>query len=210
VAEPYAVAKCLEPKEANDFSGIFIDIGGGTTDIALVDNGGLVGTKMFALGGRTFTKRVAEIMNEKFSEAEKIKINYSAENLPKEDIKIISHGLINDAQVWLSGVELTLEEFSSVDILPSKIMLCGGGVNLPEIQEILKSPDWYKDLPFAKKPTIHFINPKDVVNIEDETGDLIHVSDVTPMALANLALDIAGPIDVIDHVIKQVTADLRK
>lgn len=209
VAEPYAVAKCLEPKEAHDFSAIFIDIGGGTTDIALVDNGGLVGTKMFALGGRTFTKRVSEIMGSKFAEAEKTKINYSALNLPKEDLEIISRGLARDAEVWLSGVELTLEEFDSVDILPSKILLCGGGVNLPEISKVLKSEDWYKQLPFARKPLIHFIQPKDVVNIEDETGELDDVSDVTPMALANLALDMAGPIDIIDHVIQKVTTDLR-
>lgn len=208
VAEPYAVAKCLGPTEAKDFSAIFVDIGGGTTDIALVNNGGLVGTKMFALGGRAFTKRITDITGKQFIEAEKTKINYSAGNLPKEELEKIKKSLSSDVEVWLSGTELTLEEFSesnNVDILPAKIFLCGGGSNLPEIEAILKTDEWYKKLPFAKKPVINFINPKDVANLEDATGELHDISDVTPLALANIALDIAGPIDVMDHIMKKVS-----
>src|SRR5688572_12678960 len=59
-AEPYAVARCID-EESTDFAAIFIDIGGGTTDVAVVRNGGVEGTKMFAIGGRAFTKRVAAV-----------------------------------------------------------------------------------------------------------------------------------------------------
>ncbi len=38
-AEPYAVSRLYGPETAQDFSAIFIDIGGGTTDIAVVQNG---------------------------------------------------------------------------------------------------------------------------------------------------------------------------
>ena len=41
VAEPYAMARCVATDEVYDFGGIFIDIGGGTTDVALVRNGGI-------------------------------------------------------------------------------------------------------------------------------------------------------------------------
>lgn len=213
VAEPYAVAKCLGANEVQDFSAIFIDIGGGTTDIALVDNGGLIGTKMFALGGRAFTKRVCDVVGGNFLEAEKTKINYSAGNLPKQTMEMIAEALKTDAEVWLSGVELTLEEFSEangVDILPTRIYLCGGGTMLPEIETILKNDDWYKRLPFAKKPVVSFISPKDVVAIEDATGELHSVSDVTPLALANSALDIAGPIEIMDHLMQKVVGGLKK
>jgi len=53
-AEPFAVAKSVGGQDSGEFSAIFIDIGGGTTDIALVNNGGVEGTKMFAIGGRSF------------------------------------------------------------------------------------------------------------------------------------------------------------
>src|SRR3990167_8371298 len=63
VADPYALARSVGPKESAEFSSIFIDIGGGTTDIAVVRQGGVEGTKMFALGGRAFTKSLASILN---------------------------------------------------------------------------------------------------------------------------------------------------
>src|SRR5205085_9934024 len=59
VAEPYALARCLSTNAGTDSGAIFIDIGGGTTDIALVRQGGIEETRMFALGGRTFTRRLA-------------------------------------------------------------------------------------------------------------------------------------------------------
>jgi cell division protein FtsA len=64
-------------EDSLDFSAIFIDIGGGTTDIAVVRNGGLEGTKMFGLGGRAFTKRLAQELNIGFEEAEMLKIKYA-------------------------------------------------------------------------------------------------------------------------------------
>src|SRR5438105_3636098 len=59
VAEPYALARCLSTNAGGDSGAIFIDVGGGTTDIALVRQGGIEETRMFALGGRTCTPRLA-------------------------------------------------------------------------------------------------------------------------------------------------------
>ena len=39
------------PGELGDAGAIFVDVGGGTTDVALVRHGGIAGTKMLALGG---------------------------------------------------------------------------------------------------------------------------------------------------------------
>jgi len=75
-AEPYAVARSVDYDDAIDFNAIFIDIGGGTTDIAVVRNGGLEGTKMFAFGGRAFTKKLAQELRIDFDEAEDLKIKY--------------------------------------------------------------------------------------------------------------------------------------
>ena len=60
VAEPYAVARCLGGDQVQQAGALFIDVGGGTTDIALVRQGGVEGTRMFALGGRAFTKSLAD------------------------------------------------------------------------------------------------------------------------------------------------------
>jgi cell division protein FtsA len=209
-AEPYAVARSVEGAESAEFSAIFIDIGGGTTDIAVVSSGGLVGTKMFALGGRAFTKRISQILGISSSQAEELKIKYSRGELKDEEqVKIIKEAFKTDCEVWFSGVELSLSEFSNLELLPSRILLCGGGSILPDILEALNTKKWSKKLPFAKRPNVHFINPKDVVNITDSTGKLTKIQDVTPMALANLAIELAGDETISDNLLNGLVKSLR-
>lgn len=202
--EPYALARCTGIDKADNFSAIFIDIGGGTSDIAVVRNGGIEGTKMFAMGGRTFTNRIAQNLGIGFNEAEDIKLRYSYRELGKEVTKKIRRILEGDIDVWLSGVELCLAEFSNLELLPSKILLCGGSSQLPLIQEALYSNKWIENLPFAKKPEIYYIKPKEVVNIIDETKKLKSVQDITPMALASNAIELAGEDDVLSGILKKV------
>ncbi len=209
-AEPYAVARSVEGSESAEFSAIFIDIGGGTTDIAVVSSGGLVGTKMFALGGRAFTKRISQILGVSFSQAEELKIQYSKGELKDENqVEIIKNAFKTDCEVWFSGVELALTEFSNLELLPSRILLCGGGSALPDILETLNNRKWSKKLPFAKRPTAHFINPKDVVNLEDKTGKLTDIQDVTPMALANLAIELVGDEPVVGGLLNNLLKSLK-
>lgn len=207
-AEPYAVARSMGVNEAGEFNAIFVDIGGGTTDIAVVTNGGLEGTKMFAIGGRSFTKRLAQVLNVPFGRAEEIKLAYSSDMLKEGSKKIVRDAIYADANVWLSGVELALSEFTNVELLPNRILLCGGGSALPEIKEVLTDSDWYKDLPFSKKPQVHFIKPKDVVNIVDETGKLVDQQDITPMGLANLVVEM-GEEDVLPSLMRKITKTLQ-
>ncbi len=214
-AEPYAVSRCLGMEESVDFSAIFIDIGGGTTDVAVVRNGGVEGTKMFGFGGRTFTKRVANVLSLPFPEAEEIKLQYARGDISAEKQAMLHKALMSDSEVWLAGVELALEEFArkakgqESELLPSRILLCGGGSMLPDIRKTLEQAKWSDDLPFARQPKAEFIMPKDVVSIIDQTGKLHNQQDVTPMALANLALDFAGQEGVVDQVLGSVTEGLK-
>ena len=208
VADPYALAKSIGPKESTEFSAIFIDIGGGTTDIAVVRQGGVEGTKMFAIGGRSFTKRISTAMGISFEEAEEMKMKYSANELGTDDQQFIKKSLETDCQVWLSGVELTLEEFSKLDLLPSRILMCGGGSGLPDVAEVLENAKWNPKLPFARKPVVHFIKAGDVENIIDQTNGLNNLWDITPMSLANMAIDLVGEEKVMDSVLNKIVGGL--
>lgn len=213
--EPYAVARCFGNDDSGDISSIFIDVGGGTTDIAVVRSGGLEGTKMFALGGRVFTKRIATAQKINFSEAEKIKIAYSEGKLEPEDQKRVQEYIEGDVAVWLSGVELALEEFTQSErfadnkLLPSKIYLCGGGSLLPDLKDALIKKKWLDVLPFAKEPDVQYIKPDMVGNIIDENGTLRSTQDVTPMALANLALDLVGTDTAMSQAMNKILKGLR-
>lgn len=208
-AEPYAVARCLGPNESVEFSAVFVDIGGGTSDIAVVRAGGLEGTKMFALGGRAFTKRIAQVLGVSFSEAEDLKIRYSDGELDKGRADAVRQAIEADCQVWLSGIELTLEEFSTGELLPNRILLCGGGSALPDIYTTLQQAVWPKKMAFARKPSVHFLQPKDISTIIDKTGELKEPRDVTPMALANIALDLVGQERIMDSVLSRVVSSLK-
>jgi cell division protein FtsA len=208
--EPYAVAKSMGVGDISDFSAVFIDIGGGTTDIAVVRNGGLEGTKMFALGGRAFTKRLALELNIGFEEAEVLKIKYAEGRLGRDVSFKIDKILENDCQVWRSGVELSLEEFAESDVLPSKFFLCGGGSGLPGIRKALMSQIFGQNLHFSKSLQVSFLQPRDVVNIVDETGKLKDPQDITPMSLANLALDIVGEEKVLSGILRRAVKMIQK
>jgi cell division protein FtsA len=202
-AEPYAITRALDNDDGN-FGAIFIDVGGGTTDIAVVRDGMLEGTKMFTLGGRTFTKRLAQSLNISFNEAEEIKVAYASDKLEKQSHRIVREAMKSDCDVWLSGVALTLSEFDHIDIFPSKILLCGGGANLPEIREALESREWVSSLPFSKKPQIAFVNTKYISTLIDETKTLNQSEDVTPLALAHLGLEFTRDEQVLSKVLKKV------
>lgn len=208
-AEPYAVARAVAEEQSIEFSAICIDIGGGTTDIAVVRAGGVEGTKMFALGGRAFTKRLAQVFELPFTKAEELKISYSEGHLAKKRAAEVADALTADAQVWLEGVGLSLEEFGADDLLPSRILLCGGGSNLPEIHRVLSQAKWRPELPFAKKPTIQFIKPQDITRLTDETGDLGKPQDITPLGLANLGIDLVGEETVVEGIMGHIVESLR-
>lgn len=209
-AEPYAVARSVDYDDALDFNAIFIDIGGGTTDIAVVRNGGLEGTKMFAFGGRAFTKKLAQELRINFEEAEELKISYAEGKLGNDVSAKIEQIMQSDCSVWLSGVELSLSEFAGSDVLPSKILLCGGGSGLPGIKKALISKEWLRELPFAKSPNVSYLQPRDVVRVFDETGTLKNPQDVTPMGLVNLILDVTDEEKVMAGILRRVLQNIQE
>jgi cell division protein FtsA len=184
VAEPYAMARCAATDEVYDFGGIFIDIGGGTTDVALVRNGGIEGTRMFPIGGRVFTKKLAAQLGTSFTEAEEIKLLYSRGELPPERTDRVSSILSKDAEVLVEAVAITLQDLAKGDRLPTAIYLAGGGSALPEVRQQLEAFPWGEKLPFGRTPSVQVLRPADVRGIYDSTGLLLDQQDITPMGLA--------------------------
>jgi len=203
VSEPYALSRSMDYEEG-ELSAIFIDVGGGTTDIAVVNNGTVVGTKMYAIGGRTFTKRLSVELNISFMEAEKLKLAYTSDKLEQKSKKIVSDIISNDMEIWLEGIVLALSEFKETDVLPSRILLSGGGTHLPEIKDALNNRKWYKKLHFARTPEARFMNPKDLANIVDETKKIKDQQDITPMALVNIGMDLAGEESAVQKALRKV------
>jgi len=98
-------------------------------------------------------------MNLSYTDAEKLKINISNSQIKPTVAKEVNAAIDKTLEVWVAGVELALSEFDSVDHLPNRILLCGGGASLAKLVTALQTEDWYKDLPFTKKPSVHYIQP---------------------------------------------------
>lgn len=189
-AEPFAVARSVIGDDPNaNLSAILIDVGGGTTDIAVVNEGGVEGTKMYGIGGRSFTKSIERDLNTDFERAEALKLGLSTGRTPEPRRKPVEAALNKTLSVWLNGVELALEEFKRLDHLPHKILLCGGGASLEMLTATLAESQWYTDLPFTKKPTVQLIQPSQVVGITDTTGVIDDHTFITAMGLLRVAMD---------------------
>lgn len=193
--EPFAVCRaCLGDDLESSFSGIVMDIGGGTTDIAVIEDGGVEGTKMFGIGGRSFTHQIEESLGVDFETAENYKLDYDTGKLDDRVKSKIETALSRNLSVWLTGVEVALEEFENVGSLPRNIMLCGGGASLSLLQEKLAISDWYTNLPFTRRPIIHLIDVNELPNLDIEhlnaegLGELDH-SFATALGLLRVGVD---------------------
>lgn len=203
-AEPYAIAKTVKTDLNNNEvleEAIFIDIGGGTTDIAVVRREGIEGIKSLALGGKAFTKRLAQVFDLGLQEAEEIKLKYSKGEVGALVKKKINSIFSQDIQVWLLGIQLALEEFSRSNPLPLRVFLCGGASLLPGIRKSLESEDWWRSLSFAQQPRINYLSPSDIISVKDLTGQLAEAGDITPLALAGLALEL---VKEENHLMKSI------
>ena len=220
--EPFAVCRaCLGNELESNFSAIVMDIGGGTTDIAVVDDGGVEGTKMFGIGGRSFTHQIANRTGLDYDTAEAVKLQIGGVSLDQltlmhrdetvaeaerrneiqtilstpERAKKINEDISANIEVWLGGVAVALEDFPLIEALPTKILLCGGGAGLSALQEKLATSDWYNDLPFSRRPLVHLLDDVDIPGIENSTSEDLDYSLITAFGLLRVAIDTLAGTD---------------
>lgn len=189
-AEPFAVARSVVGDDPNtSVSAILMDVGGGTTDIAVVNEGGVEGTKMFGIGGRAFTHAIERELDIDFVKAEALKLSIGTGKIKETRRESLEKILNKTLNVWVNGVDLALSEFNKLDHLPHRLLLCGGGSSLDMLMQCLEESEWHKDLPLTKKPVVQHIQPEEVVGITDTTGDIADHTYITAMGLLRVGVD---------------------
>ena len=161
--QPIASSESVLTNEEKEMGVMLVDIGGGTTDIAIWKEGGLVHSQIIPVGGNHFTNDLAVALKVPHAEAERIKINHGsvlAEKL-NQSAHITVQGIAgtDSREVRLSRIAKVLglraEELFQIikDIICDKnldhelnggVVLTGGGAlikSLPELGEyILEHP----------------------------------------------------------------------
>lgn len=192
VVEPFAIARaCLGDDVDTEFSAILVDIGASSTSVSVVDSGDICGTKMFNIGGLSFTRQIAESLNITSKKAELIKLHLEDDTKLSDTLIAKATAAIDRSlSVWQAGIEMALDDFKNIEPLPRDIFLSGGSSQLFPLEETLALSNWYQSLPFARRPLIHILNPLDLPDfVFNEDADKLDASFIVALGLLRVAVD---------------------
>ncbi|MFO7790913.1 MAG: cell division protein FtsA [Bacteroidota bacterium] len=153
--EPLASAEAVLSKREKEMGVAMVDIGGGTTDMAVFCNEVLQHTAVIPLGGNSVTSDIKQAFSVLQSQAENLKIEYGAALQSKsqkdimiqvpglkgrEERKILLKDLVYVIQERMKeivyAIKFQIEESGYADRLNAGIVLTGGGAllnNLPQL-----------------------------------------------------------------------------
>jgi cell division protein FtsA len=163
VLEPLASAQAVLAGDERELGVCMIDIGGGTTDIAVFADGSIKNTAVLGLGGTHLTKDIAVGLRTPFEEAERIKKKFgvaSARYLATDDVltvpsvggqspreisrKILCEIIEPRVEEILSLARQEIVKAGLADKIPSGVILTGGASALDGIpnlaEEIFETP----------------------------------------------------------------------
>ena len=155
VLQPLASSEAVLTDEEKELGVCLVDIGGGTTDIAIFSGGSIVHTAVLALGGNNLTNDIAVGLRTPAHEAERIKQRYGcaqASMVDKADmIDVPSVGgrepRVMGRQILCEILEPRVEEIFQLvqheierngfsDMLTSGVVITGGSTLLPGMSEL--------------------------------------------------------------------------
>ncbi len=155
VLQPLASSEAVLTDEEKELGVCLVDIGGGTTDIAIFHGGSIVHTAVIALGGNNLTNDIAVGLRTPVHEAERIKQKYGcslSSMVDKQDmIEVPSVGgrepRVMGRQILCDILEPRVEEIFQLvhheverngfsEALTSGVVITGGSTLLPGMNEL--------------------------------------------------------------------------
>jgi len=155
VLQPLASAEAVLTDEEKELGVALVDIGGGTTDLALYTHGSIYETHVYPVGGNHLTNDIAVGLRAPIATAEDIKIRY-ASALPemvdqREMIEVTTfgeepHGDVSRrklcqivayrAEEMFGLVEREIRRLGFDGLLPAGVVVTGGTAALPGLREV--------------------------------------------------------------------------
>jgi cell division protein FtsA len=159
VLQPLASGEAVLTADDKDRGVILVDIGGGTTDIAVFVQGGILHTSVIPVGGNHFTNDIVLVQQTPHHTAEYLKLKYGsaiaeppddeasdiidAEGFAPGERQQISHYLLN--QIIQARAEEVIELIYSEirrsgyeGLLPAGVVMTGGSAQLPRFDELMR------------------------------------------------------------------------
>jgi cell division protein FtsA len=154
ILHPLASARVVLSEDDKELGVVLVDIGGGTTNVAVYVNGAIVGVRVIPLGGINMTRDLAIVRRVSQEEAERIKIQTLSRLSPaepgpdgtegavealdapsREVVEIVEARLVE----ILERVVACLKEMKvDIQYLQRGVVLTGGVSNMPQMVEIAR------------------------------------------------------------------------
>ncbi len=177
VMEPLASAEAVLSAEEQETGVVLVDIGGGTSDMAIFMGGVMAQTAVIPVGGFQFTNDLVVSLGIPYKEAEKAKLahghaipdrvdpdetveitGYDGESPRQVRARDISRTLNDRTDELLRLVLVKLKESGLRVIPPAGIVFTGGGANIPGLQEMAKD---------MMPGPVRIARPKDILGLPD-------------------------------------------
>ena len=157
VLEPLASSEALLTVEERNSGAALVDIGGGTTDVVVFQNGNICYTSVIPVGGYQFTNDICLTYNTPYREAEEAKLKYAHTDpsrilsdqevsLPVADrtaelkvpLRDLSQLMRERAQELVRLISLALQEAQVEDVASLPLIMTGGTANLRGLQWLMQ------------------------------------------------------------------------
>lgn len=214
VLVPLAAAKAVLSKKQMELGVAVIDIGGGTTGVAVYEEGDVLYSSVLPVGSGHITNDLAIGLRTSIDTAEKIKLKYvkagkvsssekvRIEEMEGDEVVIARKELSRIVDARLDEIfYMVRQELKKVGkdvMLPAGVVLTGGGAKLPGIEEFAKQ---------ALKLPVVIGQPEGLSGIVDRVSDPAYAAPVGLM-LENMAH--AGTVDRTNAKIGQTVDKIRK
>jgi cell division protein FtsA len=159
VLQPLASGEAVLTADDKDRGVVLVDIGGGTTDIAVFVQGGIWHTSVIPVGGNHFTNDIVLVQQTPPNTAEYLKLKYGsavaeeptdqasdiieAEGFAPGERQQISRNLLNQiiqarAEEVIELIYNEVRRSGYEGLLPAGIVLTGGSSQLPRFDELMR------------------------------------------------------------------------
>ncbi len=188
--EPIAALNVAIPADMRKLNIALVDVGAGTSDIAITDNGTVIGYGMVPEAGDEITDFICDHYLMDFRKGELIKKALTTEEtVEMEDIfgvtsQVPVDQIISDIEHEVDRLALHIaEEIISInDRTPSAVALVGGGSQTAGLKEHLSE---HLNIPVQR---IGSRLPGQIENFSDETGRITGADMITPLGIARTAI----------------------
>ncbi|WP_024834092.1 cell division protein FtsA [Ruminiclostridium josui] len=188
--EPIAAINVTIPKDLRLLNLVLVDIGAGTSDIALTRDGSVVAYGMVPIAGDEITEKIAQEFLVDFNTAEKIKISISSgtEKIKYTDILGNKYEITQQKAIEIIKPAVEFLARSICDKIlefnqkaPNAVFLIGGGSQIPGLTERIAEGLGLPDNRVA-------VRGRDVIqNIKTKIKRLTGPESITPFGIAMMA-----------------------